>query len=1155
MRILPLVISTFFTTLLFSQTQLEVSVIDGNITTTCTDIFFTPTPMWKVNIDQQGWEVYPRVRNCHNDVPNLQYTSADTYTCPQDVPESIEVCIQAFENDGLFGCSVVEDCVVDYCETIPIIPAKGKWNHTLNFPAGGESEGFVEIEIAVSGDFVNSGNDHICGAFDLGVLDYDMTLGDASTDVYENICAEEGGEPHPKSFDSDAWHLHNGVWFTFTTGPNPSSALFVNQISDPTGLGDGLGLQAAVFTTDDDSCQGNLDLIAFDWEFESDNDTVFFYCPEPNQTYYILVDGIWLPDLRLGYFGLDVYDPGVRDRGDLICDNVELGAIPAGGNVSSGKMSNFCVGNVGDPRIRSFIAHKTVWASFVAPATGHVNVRAISQAIPDPIDLEIAVFESSDGTCGGALSERGSISPFNSRNAELELSCLTPGETYYVMIDGSSRDLEGIFELIIEELPDDTPITNLDETVCANETFQVWNSVYNQSGNYVDTILLGGGCDSVVYTKLTVLDSVKLAIVQIDRAIGLGTFTGSANVLATGGSGDFIYRWSDGQTNSTAINLEGGTDYCVTVTDIQGGCDFEACIFVEYITPIIPSFNSNDVICNGESNGSISFSVNNGEPPYDFEWMGSGLNGSGNIDADNETIFINNLPSADYEITVRDIYFDTTFVVTVVQPDEVRIFVDEKIDASCFGVCDGSFEVHGEGGVGNYQFGWPSAGSQLANGVSLLCAATYPIQMQDSNGCQTQISIEINQPAEFIADGIEDKGVTCLGWSDGVGSISTNGRPTDFEWENGGLGQTVLDLAAGDYRVTVTNQDGCKDTTIVTITEPANPYLVNISVEEPIQCKGDSNGRLMANTTGGNTVDYNWSTGKRTAEITDLSTGFYKIIAISETGCEAIDSIEFAQPDELYAEPVGNKLTCLDPDDGGAVEVLTTTGGEGPYQYSVDGVNFTDATFIDGLFTGVYDLIVKDKLGCEREFPFEVSPPDPIDVTLPDDMIIELGDDISLQALTNNSNAVFEWSEPDLDCIDSNCSEVDFLPLNPLTIQITATDTTSSCFDTDEININVLKTYKVFIPNAFSPNNDGINDKLNIFGANSVANIKQFKVFDRYGSLMFAEKDFLPNDEAFGWDGTWKGQLLSTGVYVFFAEVEFIDGEVEIFEGDVTIAR
>ncbi len=190
--------------------------------------------------------------------------------------------------------------------------------------------------------------------------------------------------------------------------------------------------------------------------------------------------------------------------------------------------------------------------------------------------------------------------------------------------------------------------------------------------------------------------------------------------------------------------------------------------------------------------------------------------------------------------------------------------------------------------------------------------------LTDGNGCEANTSIIIEEPAEFIAIGNEERGVTCLGWTDGIGSISTNGNPTNYNWQNGENTMTVTDLAAGDYLVTVTNVDGCFDTTSVTISEPENPYLVEISVEEPIVCKGENNGALMSNPTGGTTVDYRWNTNAVTDNIGALGAGWYSVTVTSDTKCEAVDSILLTEPDEIFATAEGNQLTCLDPEAGGA---------------------------------------------------------------------------------------------------------------------------------------------------------------------------------------------------------------------------------------------
>ena len=76
-----------------------------------------------------------------------------------------------------------------------------------------------------------------------------------------------------------------------------------------------------------------------------------------------------------------------------------------------------------------------------------------------------------------------------------------------------------------------------------------------------------------------------------------------------------------------------------------------------------------------------------------------------------------------------------------------------------------------------------------------------------------------------------------------------------------------------------------------------------------------------------------------------------------------------------------------------------------------------------------------------------------------------------------------------------------------------------------------------------------------IQGGTGVAKVKSWQIFDRWGSAVFTVSDFPPNDPAYAWDGNVKGDEGNTGVYAWFAEIEFIDGEVQLFKGDVTIVR
>jgi gliding motility-associated-like protein len=116
--------------------------------------------------------------------------------------------------------------------------------------------------------------------------------------------------------------------------------------------------------------------------------------------------------------------------------------------------------------------------------------------------------------------------------------------------------------------------------------------------------------------------------------------------------------------------------------------------------------------------------------------------------------------------------------------------------------------------------------------------------------------------------------------------------------------------------------------------------------------------------------------------------------------------------------------------------------------------------------------------------------------------------------------------------------------------------TKNGCEDSGIILLLVNKNVSIYVPNAFSPNNDGVNDVIMIFAdPNKVANIKSFLVFSRWGETVYEYYNFQPNDPAYGWDGSHRGEMMNPAVFAWFAEVEFVDGRVELFEGDVTLVR
>jgi gliding motility-associated-like protein len=101
----------------------------------------------------------------------------------------------------------------------------------------------------------------------------------------------------------------------------------------------------------------------------------------------------------------------------------------------------------------------------------------------------------------------------------------------------------------------------------------------------------------------------------------------------------------------------------------------------------------------------------------------------------------------------------------------------------------------------------------------------------------------------------------------------------------------------------------------------------------------------------------------------------------------------------------------------------------------------------------------------------------------------------------------------------------------------------------------VDQTESVYVPNAFTPNGDGINDVFTVYGSVDVRKVNRLMVFDRWGELLYEATDFPANDLTNGWDGTFKTKKMNAGVYVYYTEVELLNGEKVIRKGDLTLLR
>jgi len=179
-----------------------------------------------------------------------------------------------------------------------------------------------------------------------------------------------------------------------------------------------------------------------------------------------------------------------------------------------------------------------------------------------------------------------------------------------------------------------------------------------------------------------------------------------------------------------------------------------------------------------------------------------------------------------------------------------------------------------------------------------------------------------------------------------------------------------------------------------------------------------------------------------------------------------------------------------------------------------------------------------------------------INVDLGDDQIIMPGDTSTIEALVNvpyDSLASITW----IGLMNPNCPTclTQFVAPIITTAYTVSVSNAQGCSDLDSMIVFVQRNIDIYVPNLFSPNDDGINDRLLISAGADVEEIESFTIFDRWGNMIYLNEHFLPNDPGEAWDGKRKGVTLNPGVYAFRMIAHFSDGRSEVRYGDITLMR
>lgn len=437
-----------------------------------------------------------------------------------------------------------------------------------------------------------------------------------------------------------------------------------------------------------------------------------------------------------------------------------------------------------------------------------------------------------------------------------------------------------------------------------------------------------------------------------------GVCDGSATVNVVGGVGPYTFAWQNGSVTTTATNLCAGI-YTVTATD-QNGCVASTGVTITQPTPLVANASGVDPKCNGGSDGTGTAGALGGTPGagYQFSWT--------TIPAQN-TANATGLTAGPYNVIVTDANGCTsTASITLNNPAALTASIT-TVDLNCFNQCIGTAAAN----IGNatlpIQYTWSDGQTtQMATG---LCAGPYTVNIIDANNCVATSSATITEPTQLVATIPTTVNETCFNTNDGSAQgNATGGTPGyTYSWSNGfGLANNI-NLDAGSYTLTVTDNKGCTATANTTVIAPSAISLAVTKTD--VLCNYiniiDNTGTAQAIYSGG-TAPYTflWTSATNAFagdNVQTLPADTYEVLITDANGCQ--DSINFTvnEPPVFGADTVTTTAHCFQNDGSANASVY---GGTAPYIISWD-AGTASTPLYSNIPGGFHDLLITDINGCQ----------------------------------------------------------------------------------------------------------------------------------------------------------------------------------------------
>ncbi|MCB9285177.1 MAG: PKD domain-containing protein [Lewinellaceae bacterium] len=469
------------------------------------------------------------------------------------------------------------------------------------------------------------------------------------------------------------------------------------------------------------------------------------------------------------------------------------------------------------------------------------------------------------------------------------------------------------------------------------------------------------------------------------------------------------------------------------------------------------------------------------------------------------------------------------------------------------------------------------AGESYTLGSNVLAeTGTYTEVFTSYQGCDSSVTLNL-LVLDPVASILSPPAIDCNNPTVLLnGSLSSGGTGVSYQWTGPGAGcivgnstqSTTTAGCPGTYtlQVTTTAADGtqCSATSQVLVQEDLETPTIDLDATADFPCQASEMELTAVVTSANPNLSYNWQSatggilsGANTPTVTIGGPGVYQLEVVNlDNGCSAIGEVAVAGAPAMDLSWEAVSPSCLNP--AGTIAISVESGGKAPFLFSIDGGNqFQQISTFSGLGAGSYAIVVQDASGCETEGePVILEAATPVYVQAIPEATIFAGGSFPLQAWVNLPDGQIDsiqWTPSEsLSC--AHCLEPVASPVLTTDYLVEVWDV-NGCYATATARVYVARA-GVYAPNIFSPNGDGINDTFMLFcKPGTVTSVRVFQVHNKWGQPVFTQRNFLPNDPKFGWDGNASNKKIASGAYAWYAEVEFPDGSVEVIKGGVALVR